>query len=123
MDDNILDRKLRELDSRIAAIEKLKRRELLAAEPNLTKDEINELSPRTQALRITAGIDNPHFIGPMSIEAIKTEIRALESTHDYVFQNTPGRTVDKIEREKQIWQSRYDELMKKLESMKKNPNK
>lgn len=118
MDDNILNRKLTDLENRIAVLEKLKRRELLAAEPNLTKKEILELSPRTQSLRISAGLDKPHHIGPMSIEAIKTEIRALESTHDYVFQNTHGKVIEKIEREKEIWNSRYYELMAELEKRK-----
>jgi len=114
MDDRTLNQKLSDLESRIIALEKLKKRELNALDPNLPKEEIAEMSPRTQALRITAGIDKPHYIGTMSIEAIKTEIRALESTHDYVFQDTHGRIVEKIEQEKKIWQSRYDELKREL---------
>lgn len=118
MTDSLLNKKINDLEQRIKALEKLKWRELNATDPHLSKEEIAELSPRTQALRITAEIDKPHFIGAMSIEAIKTEIRALESVHDYVFQDTHGREVPKIEKEKNIWQSRYitlqDELKKRI---------
>lgn len=120
MDERALNQKLSELESRIAALEKLKNRESNALAPNLSKQEIAELSPRTQALRISAGLDKPHHIGPMSIEAINTEIRALESVHDYVFQYTI-RPVDKIEQQKEEWQSRYDELRELKKKMSSFP--
>ena len=113
MSDDVFNRKLRDLENRIIALEKLKSRESNALAPNLSNREIAELSPRTQALRITAEIDDPHYIGKMTIEAIKTEIQALESIHDYVFQFTI-RPVNKIEQQKEKWQKRYDELQNEL---------
>ncbi len=113
MVDNSLDQKLRDLELRVAALEKLKNRESIALVPNLSDRQIAELSPRTQALRITAGIDDPHYIGKMSIEAIKTEIQALENIHDYVFQYTI-RPVDKVEQQKEKWKKRYDALQNEL---------
>ena len=114
MSSDAINKKLKDLETRIEALERLRGRELTALDSTLSTTEIAELSPRTQALRITSGIDQPHPIGRMSPEAIKTELRALEGIHDYVFQDSHGRGIQKINDEKQKWRTRYDALRAEL---------
>lgn len=111
-----LDQKLADLERRIEALEEQKSGKFNPLISSLTDEEVQKLPPRTQALRISMGTDLAHFIGKMSTEAIKTEIRALESHHDYVFQDTPGRDVTKVLEERKRWTTRYNALKAELDN-------
>ncbi len=70
---------LNEHESRLRALERLLTREPNALKIDLTEQEIMQLSPRTQAERITAGIDKPRFIGRMSKEVLEQMIWSMEN--------------------------------------------
>ena len=85
--------------ARLRALERLQTRENNALKPDLSPAEIANLSPRTQAERITAGIDKPRFIGIMSLEVIEQLIWSIKNTKPAFLKKELKKSLPKLEAE------------------------
>lgn len=79
MDKEKIKKILDEHDQRLRALEELSKQDSIALRVDLTSEEIARLPPRTQAQRITAGIDKPHYIGKMTTEVLEQLIWSIEN--------------------------------------------
>lgn len=95
-----IEKRFAEHEARLRALERLQTRENNALKVDLSEEEIASLSPRTQAERITAGIDDSRFIGKKSLEVIEQLIWSIKNTDPNFLKKEQKKLLPKLEKMK-----------------------